>query len=330
MLTLVGMPFATALLIMRRRVLFAAFPAALLAGRAQANPKRLDLAAYSSQTIVGTAAQLFADKAGALSARRFQIEVAELPPMMPFAAMARASALASFHAPTFSRDEPVLGLSAVPMLAATFDEAETLLRVARPYYAAALARHGQILLAVEPWRPAALWSTFRLRSGGDLRGARFARDETVYTGDGWAELFARAGTQRSSYSEAEMTLSSGYTSSTMLAREFACVTEIFFATQLTFLTANREAFEFLAEVQREDLLAIGRTTEAQLWREIRPFVHRDQQEAASRGVEVTAEPPADLVTALRKAAEPDVRRWAAAMSADGVTILADYRRTLGF
>jgi len=330
LLTLVGMPFATALVIMRRRVLFAAFPAALLAGRAQADPKRLDLAAYSSQTIVGTAAQLFADKAGALSARPFRIEVLELPPMMPFAAMARASALASFHAPTFSRDEPVLGLSAVPMLAATFDEAETLLRVARPYYAAALARHGQILLAVEPWRPAALWSTFRLRSGGDLRGARFARDETVYTGDGWAELFARAGTQRSSYSEAEMTLSSGYMSSTMLAREFACVTEIFFATQLTFLTANREAFEFLTEVQREDLLAIGRATEAQLWREIRPFVHRDQQEAASRGVVVTVEPPADLVTALRKAAEPDVRRWAAAMGADGVTILADYRRTLGF
>ncbi len=95
-LALVGTPFATVLLIMRRRVLFAAFPAALLASRAQANPKRLDLAAFSSQTIAGTAAQLFADKAGALSARPFQIEVAELPPMIPFAAIAKASALASF------------------------------------------------------------------------------------------------------------------------------------------------------------------------------------------------------------------------------------------
>jgi TRAP-type C4-dicarboxylate transport system substrate-binding protein len=311
-------------------VLFAAFPAALLGGRARANPTRLNLAAYSSQTIVGTAAQLFVDKASALSGRRFEIEVSEPPPMMPFAAMARASALASFHAPMFSRDEPVLGLSAVPMLAATFDEAETLLRVARPHYGAALARHGQILLAVEPWRPAALWSTFRLRSEGDLRGARFALDETFYAGDGWAELFARVGMQRSSYSEAEVMLSSGYTSSTTLAREFACVTEIFFALQLTFLTANREAFESMTEMQREDLLAIGRATEAQLWREIRPFVHRDQQETASRGVLVSAEPSANLVTALRKAAEPNVRRWAAAMGADGTTILADYRRALGF
>lgn len=315
---------------MRRRVLFAAFPAALLAGRARANPTRLDLAAYSSQTIVGTAAQLFADNAGAHSARHFQIELSEPPPTMPFAAMGRASALASFHAPMFARDEPVLGLSAVPMLAATFEEAETLLRVARPHYAAALARHGQILLAVEPWRPAALWSTFRLRSNGDLRGARFALDETFYAGDGWAEPFARMGAQRSSYSEAEVTLSSGYTPSATLAREFACVTEIFFALQLTFLTANREAFEAMTGVEREDLLAIGRATEAELWREIRPFVQRDQQETAGRGVLVSAEPPADLVTALRTAAEPTVRRWAAAMGADGATILADYRRALGF
>jgi len=324
------MPFARLLPIMRRRVLFAAFPVALLAGRAHASPKRLDLAAYSSQAVVGTAAQRFADKAGALSARRFRIEVSELPPTMPFDAMARASALASFHAPMFSRDEPILGLSAVPMLAATVDEAETLLRVARPYYDAALARHGQILLAVEPWRPAALWSTFRLRSGGDLRGARFALDETVYTGDGWTEPFARAGAQRSSYSEAEVTLSSGYASSAALAREFACVTEIFFALQLTFLTANRGAFELLTEGEREDLRTIGRQTEAELWREIRSFMQRDRQEAASRGVLVSAEPPADLMTALRTAAEPNVGRWAAAMGADGAALLADYRRAIGF
>ncbi|WP_428672786.1 hypothetical protein [Reyranella sp.] len=323
------MPFATALSIMRRRVLFAAFPAALLAGRAQADPMRLDLAAYSSQTIVGTAAQRFADKAGALSARPFRIEVSELPPTLPFATMGRASILASFHAPMFARDEPVLGLSAVPMLAATFDEAETLLRVARPHYEAALARHGQVLLAVEPWRPAALWSTFRLRSAGDLRGARFALDETFYTGDGWAELFERVGAQRSSYSEAEITLSSGYASSATLAREFACVAEIFFALQLSFLTANREAFEAMTEAEREDLLAIGRATEAQLWREIRPFVQRDQQETISRGVLVSAEPPAKLMTALRRVAEPAVRRWTAAMGADGATLLADYRRALG-
>ena len=315
---------------MRRRVLLVALPAALLAGRAQAQPRRLELASYSSQTLVGTAAALFADKAAALFRDALQLALSERPPTVPFDAIGKASALASYYAPAFAGVEPVLGLSTVPMLAATVDEAEALHRIARPYYAAALARHGQILLSVEPWRPAALWSTFRLRSAGDLRGAAFALDETAYVGEGWAAPFARLGMQNVSYGEAELVLSSGYTSSLTLARQFACVTEVFFATQLSFLTASRAVFDSLTEAQREALLALGRATEAELWRAIREVVPRDHREIAAKGVLVSAQPPADLLAALRAAAEPDVRRWAAAMGADGATLLADYRHAIGF
>jgi TRAP-type transport system periplasmic protein len=319
---------------MRRRALFVALPAALYAGRAQAQaqarPTRLDLAWYSSQTSGATAARVFAAQAAELFPGAFEIAVAEIPPTLPFDAIGRASALASYYAPAFSGDEPVLGLSAVPMLAATFNEAEALLRIARPYYAAAVARHGQVLLAVEPWRPAALWSTFRLRSAADLRGAAFALDETSYVGEGWAELFGRVGTERASYAEAEVLLSGGYTASLELARQFACITEVFFAAQLTFLTASREIFDSLGEAQREQLVTIGRATEAELWSEIRAFVRRDRQDIAGRGVLVSEEPPADVVRALRTAAEPDVRRFVASLGADGATLLGDYRRVIGF
>lgn len=294
----------------------------------------LELASYSSQTLSGTAAQLFADKAAALFPGAFEIKVTEQPPAIPFAAIGKSSALASYYVPAFAGDEPVLGLSAVPMLAASFDEAEALLRVARPAYAAALARHGQVLLAVEPWRPAALWSTFRLRSAADLRGARFALDATPYAGAGWAALFGRLGTERAVYGDAEVLLSGGYMPSPVLAREFACVTEVFFAQQLTFLTANRATFDSLTEAQRKALVVIGQATEAELWREIRTFVRRDQQEIASRGVLVSTTPSADLLAALHEAADPDVQRWADAMDtkggAEGATLLADYRRAIGF
>jgi TRAP-type transport system periplasmic protein len=325
-------------LIMRRRVLFVALPAAFLAGRAQARSLPpvlpLELVRYSSQTLSGTAAERFADKAAALLPDTFRIKLADRPPTVPFAAIGKSSALASYYAPAFAADEPVLGLSAVPMLAASVDEAEALLRVARPSYAAALARHGQVLLGVEPWRPAALWSTFRLRSAADLRGARFALDGTPYVGPGWAELFVRLGAERAAYGEAEVVLSGGYTSSEVLAREFACVTEVFFAQQLTVLTASREMFDSLPAVQREALVAIGRATEAELWRAIRTFVRRDRQEIARRGVVVSTAPPADLLAVLHEAADPDIRRWADAMDvkgrAEGATLLADYRRAIGF
>ncbi len=315
---------------MRRRAFFIALPAAFCAGRAQATPTRLELAWYSSQTSGATAAQTFAAQAAELFPGAFQVDVADIPPAMPFDVIGRASALASYYAPAFSSVEPILGLSAVPMLAATFDEAEALLRLARPAYERALARHGQVLLAVEPWRPAALWSTFRLRSIADLRGARFALDETAYAGDGWAALFARLQVERSVYGEAELLLCGGYTSSEALAREFACVSEIFFAQQLTFLAANRAVFESLTAAQREALLAIGRATEADLWRGIRAFVRRERQDIAARGVLVSAQPPADVLAALREAAELDVRRWVAATGAEGASLLADYRRTIGF
>jgi hypothetical protein len=302
----------------------------LLAGPALAQPKRLELIGYSSQSLSGTAAQRFADKAAARCRRHLQVALEERPATVPFAAIGKASALASYYAPAFAREEPVLSLSAVPMLAATFDEAETLLSIARPYYAAALARRGQVLLAVEPWRPAALWSTFRLGAAGDLRGAGFALDQTPYVGEGWSTLFGRLAARSVSYAEAEVLLSSGYTASETLAREFACVTEIFFAQQLTFLVANRAMFEQLTETERRALLAIGRSIEAELWREIRTFVRRDHQEITARGVLVSAQPPTDVMAALRQAAEPDIRRWVAALGDDGATILADYRRAIGF
>ncbi len=328
------MLFAIPVLIMRRRVLFVALPAALLAGRAQAQSPPpaipLEVASYSSQSLSGTAASLFVEKAAALFPGIFQIKVTELPPTIPFAAIGKASGMASYYAPAFAADEPVLGLSAVPMLAASVDEAEALLRAARPSYAAALARHGQVLLAVEPWRPSALWSTFRLRSAADLRGARFALDTTPYASAGWAALFGRLGAERAVYGDAEVLLSGGYIPSPVLAREFACVTEVFFAQQLTFLTANRAMFESLTEAQREALVAIGQATEAALWQEIRTFVRRDQQEVSRQGVLVSTTPPADLLAALHDAAEPDVRRWADAMGPEGATILAAYRRATGF
>jgi TRAP-type C4-dicarboxylate transport system substrate-binding protein len=137
-------------------------------------------------------------------------------------------------------------------------------------------------------------------------------------------------TGRASYAEAELLLSGGYTASLDLVRQFACLTEVFLAAQLTFLTASREIFYSLSEVQREQLVALGRATEAELWRDIGAFVRRDRQDIARRGVLVSEEPPADLVRALRTAAEPDVRRFVASLGADGATLLGDYRRVIGF
>ena len=153
-----------------------------------------------------------------------------------------------YCAPCVAKSEPLLNLSTLPMLASTFDEAATLHRIARPYYSAALARHGQMLLATQPWIPGALWSTFPIRSVADLKGVPFAVVATPGASDiesGWGRPFARLGARSVSFSEAEVVIASAHLGHMLkLTQQFAYFTEIFFAVPLTFQAARQDVFEF--------------------------------------------------------------------------------------
>jgi TRAP-type C4-dicarboxylate transport system substrate-binding protein len=315
----------------RRRLLvfLSAFPLSFCSVSSKAQPKQLELSSYfHGETLSVNGAQLFADKVTEDSAGTIRVSLKAVPPWMPFQMMSKASALAHYCAPDFADIEPIFGLSALPMLTATFDEAETLLRIARPYYSSALARHGQLLLATQPWRPVALWSTFRIRSIADLQGILFPLSSHVGEKAGWGRTFIRSGARHASFSEAEVMLSNGYTTDMKFTQEFAYFTEIFLAAQLNFLTVSREVFESLTEAQRHVFVVTGRNTEHSQWKLKRELVHQDHQEIAARGVPVAAQPPADVLATLRTAAEPDIQSWAESVGEDGTAILTNYRRAV--
>ena len=315
---------------MLRRSLLRALPLSFLAGGAQAKPRTLDLACYYDHALGEQAVQLFAATVTEVSSGALDVSVEVLPATMPFEMISKATALANYCAPMFANVAPVFGLSAVPMLARTFDEAGALLGIARPYYGAGLARHGQVLLATHPWRPAALWSTFRIGSSADIKGAEFALGDPSYSSQAatWQEPFLRLGVRKASPLNAELVLSNAYRANSIFAQEFAAFTEIFFTVQLSFLTVSQAVFDTLSEAHRQMLVAAGRKTEGELWKRIREFVARDHQDIASRGVLVAPEPPGDLGAALQRAAEPEMERWASAVGADGASILTQYR-TIG-
>jgi TRAP-type C4-dicarboxylate transport system substrate-binding protein len=318
----------------RARRRFLAFlgvsPVLLSSVRSEAQPRQLVLCSYFvGPTLVGKGVQPFAEKATENSAGTIQISLEMAAPTVPFQMISKASAFAHYYVSEFANIEPVLGLSPLPMLTASFDEAETLLRIARPYYSSALARHGQILLATEPWQPAALWSTFPIRSNADLKGIPFALSSRLAERMGWGRPFVRLGTRSTSFFDAELVLSSGFHETLRLAKEFAYFTEIFFSAQLNFLTVSREVFASLTDAQRQVLVETGRDTELALWKFGRELLQRNHQDIAARGVSFAAQPPADVLSSLREAAEPDIQSWAHSMGADGDTILADYRRAVG-
>ena len=114
-----------------------------------------------------------------------------------------------------------------------------------------------------------------------------------------------------------------------LTQQFAYFTEIFFAAPLTFQAARQDVFGSLSEMERQVLVGAGHDAELALWKLMSERLPRCQQEIAGRGVRVVAQPPVDLLAALREAAEPDIQAWAHSVGADGGTILADYRRAIG-
>jgi len=318
----------------RRRELLAvlgALPIGLLSVRSNAQTRQLGLTcSYLPETLQGIGAQIFADRIAQASAGKIQVTI-EVGISMPLEATARMTALVAYCAPCVAQSEPLLNLSALPMLASTFDEAATLHRIARPYYSAALARHGQLLLAMQPWLPGALWSSFPIRSVADLNDVPFAVGPSTGAASdtelGWGRPFVRLGARSASFYEAEVIVASLYR--LKFTQEFAYFTEIFFAAPLTFHVARQDVFDSLSETERRVLLEAGHETELALWKLTREQLPLRQQEIAARGVRVVAQPSVDVLAALREAAEPDIQAWARSVGAEGRTILADYRRAIG-
>ena len=320
----------------RRReflALLGACSTGLVSFRSNAQPRRLNLTCSYNPGLQADGAQLFADKIAEAAAGTIEVSV-EAGMHMPLEATARRSALAVYCAPCVEKSEPLLNLSTVPMLAATFDETATLHRVARPYYSAALARHGQALLGDQPWLPGALWSNIPIRSVADFKGVLFAvvasPGAAAHTESDWGKPFARLGARFVSFSDAEVVIASSYSGHLLkLTQEFAYFTEIFFATHISFLAASQDVFESLSETERRIRRGAGHDTELAMWRRMTEHLPRRRQEIAARGVQVLAQPPVEVIAALREAAEPDIQAWVQTVGADGRTILADYRRAVG-
>jgi TRAP-type C4-dicarboxylate transport system substrate-binding protein len=248
---------------------------------------------------------------------------------MTLAMIAEASELAHYNAAQHADAEPLLALSTLPMLATSLEEAAVLLRIARPHYEAVLARHGQVLLATEPWRPATLWSTFPIRVAADIRGARFAQANSVSRPPRWHEPFARLGAAPSLYWDAELILVDGMVDGFKFPAEFGHLLELFYAAPLNVLSASRRLLDSLDEARRRLVVAAGREAERALWAFVERRVSREHREAGARRVAVAAQPPAELVAALRDAAEPDIQDWARAMGPAGGAIVAAFRRAVG-
>jgi hypothetical protein len=321
----------------RRGLLRAAGGLALAAGNARAqtapapaaSPLALTMVSYlGPHGNVAETAPSFAAKARELSGGELTIDVEfQMGLSRPLGILSKNTPLSYFLSIQAREADPIFVLSSLPGLVASFDEARTLLEIARPAYVAALARFDLVLLAADPWRPPALWSVKPIASAGDLKGMAFDLMGMAYNAR-WNLVLERAGAKYSPFG-AEMMLTWPHDKNVALFEpRFSFYTETFLAVQLNFLAVGRTFFSTLSGAQRDWLVEAGGFVETAAWQERREQLVREQKEIAGWGCTVSPEPPRGLVAALRAAGEPDVAQWEEQTGAAGRELLAYYRRAV--
>jgi TRAP-type transport system periplasmic protein len=239
--------------------------------------------------------------------------------------------------PTLAGVDPLFGLSALPCVASSYDDARRLAEVARPAYASALRRHGARLLYVVPWPPSGLWSKTPPRSVADLGNTRLRTYDPTST-----RVMADAGTKSELLSFADTmprlkdgtinaVLSSGDGGAGRKLWEYLPhFLELNYAFPLSVGMVNETMFNGLNDAEKTALITAAAETERAMWDLVQSRVTENYARMRSNGVTIETAIPSEVANNLRAACAPATKTWSTASGDDGARLLEAYlkRRTV--
>lgn len=224
--------------------------------------------------------------------------------------------------------DPVFGLSSLPFVSPSLEEARRLADLARPLYEQAFARQGLKLLYVTPWPPSGLWTKEPLVSVERLRSLAVRTYDATSTA-----VLSRAGARafNISFADAEARLKDGSINAVLSSGDggagrrlwerlphFAAVN---YAVPLSFAAANLAAYEALDPDLRRAVDEAARETEARQWAAIETRLAENYTRMRANGVAIlTAIDPA-VASALREAAGEAVAEWRRAAGPEAERVL---------
>lgn len=221
-------------------------------------------------------------------------------------------------------------LSSLPFLTASHADAARLRDLARPAYAAALAKHGARLLWTTPWPPSGLWTRQPVRTPAELRGLRVRTYDATGT-----EVLRAAGAAAEvlSFAEVEARLAAGTLDAVLssgdggagrrLWRWLPNFTELNYAWPLSLGFAAEARLAALTPAQRDAVAQAGAETEARQWQAIIGRLEANRRTMRENQVAIH-EPDAALRAALRTAAGSAIAEWRARAGEAGGAILSAY------
>jgi TRAP-type C4-dicarboxylate transport system substrate-binding protein len=230
-------------------------------------------------------------------------------------------------------EDPLFLLSTLPFLAPSTADARRLFEIARPAYERRFAARNQKLLYVSPWPASGIWSQSPPGDAAALAGLKIRTyDKTS------GEIFTRAGSRAETISFADLparmatgeinaVLSSGDGGAARrLWDRLKVFTEINYAIPLSFATVNLDAWNRLAPAARAAVEAAAAETSELQWRAMQGRVEQNYVRMRANGMQIVSPAPANLMAALRRAADGAIAEWQQQTGDEGRAILEAYRR----
>lgn len=231
-----------------------------------------------------------------------------------------AGALGSVH--------PLFGLSSLPFLATSIEDARRLTDLARPAYARVFAGYGQRILYTTPWPASGIWSKEPVTSAKDLAGLSIRTYDATST-----TVMGNAGARavNLSFADAMPKVKDGSVTAVLSSGDGGAgrnlwqflphFSEVNYALPISLATVNLAAYEALPTDLRAIVDDAAAETERRQWSAIRTRLEENYARMRANGVTIHAKLPADLTQRLATAGKAAVEDWRGKAGAEGAAIL---------
>ena len=241
-------------------------------------------------------------------------------------------ALADTVGGTLGDESPVFLLSSLPFVTPTVEQARALYDAAKPLYEQLFAERKQKLLFVVPWPPSGIWSATPLDSIAALKALKIRTYDQTGT-EVMAKVTAAAAlvsfselTAKLERGEINAVLSSGDGGAgRQLWKYLPHFSEVGYALPLSFVSISLSAWDALDDVDRAAIEDAARESSSRQWAALAGRLAENYARMRANGVTIDEKPPADVMNALRAAAETVVADWSTRAGSEAQRVLREHQ-----
>lgn len=322
------------------RVLAAAALAGLIAKPAAAQTVTFDLInEYPANSITGEADTFFTDAVkrrtdGRIIVRPISDAKSGVRTKDQLKAVTEGRfAIANSFAGALGDDSPVFLLSSLPFVTPTVADMRVLYEAARPLYEKLLADRKQKLLYVTPWPPSGIWSAKPVSTIEALKALKIRTYDNTGT-DVFGKIASTAAVV--SFADVMPKLESGEFNAVLssgdggagraLWKYLPNFSDVGYAAPLSLASISLFAWDGLDDAGRAAIADAARETTEHQWAALAGRLAENFKRMRDNGVAIDEKPPAEVMSALRAAAETSVTDWASRAGPEARGVLEAYQR----